>query len=236
MDMLLSLSSVTVARVWSGGFGEGGVGMGLMRASRWLVVSVAVVAVLVLPVGAHAEPPGVPSPGEARAMLGGLVVAAEGGASGYSRQKFPHWSTTSGECTTRETVLRRDGSGVEVDALCRPTAGSWRSLYDDTTVTDPSKIDIDHVVPLAEAWRSGADTWSTEERERFANDLGHPQLVAVTAAVNRAKGDQDPAQWLPPSLTYRCTYVRMWIAVKAVWRLSVQQAEKDALVEVLDGC
>lgn len=92
------------------------------------------------------------------------------------------------------------------------------------------------MVPLAEAWRSGAREWSTEAREKFANDLGGPQLIAVTARSNRSKGDQDPAAWLRPNTTYRCTYARMWIAVKSTWHLTVQPAEKVALTEVLAGC
>ncbi|MBB5916814.1 hypothetical protein BJY24_005726 [Nocardia transvalensis] len=169
-------------------------------------------------------------------MLDALTVAEEGSSSGYAREQFPHWSVVAGECTTRETVLQRDGTGVAVDAQCRPTTGSWYSPYDDQTVTDPSKIDIDHVVPLAEAWRSGASGWSISERERFANDLEHPQLQAVTASINRAKGDQDPAQWLPPNTAYRCTYVQMWIGVKSAWHLTIQQTEKDALTQTLRNC
>ncbi|WP_218002618.1 HNH endonuclease family protein [Nocardia brevicatena] len=93
-----------------------------------------------------------------------------------------------------------------------------------------------HVVPLAEAWRSGANEWSPEQRERFANDLDHPQLIAVTASSNRAKGDQDPSRWLPPNPAYRCAYAQMWVAVKSTWKLTLQQAEKDTLAHVLHGC
>lgn len=94
---------------------------------------------------AAAEPPAVPDAAAARTMLEGITVAAEGPMRGYSREVFPHWNT-SGECTTRETVLRRDDTGVVVDAQCRSTASSWYSPYDDRTVADPSGIDIDHVL------------------------------------------------------------------------------------------
>ncbi|WP_280264787.1 HNH endonuclease family protein [Nocardia wallacei] len=200
------------------------------------MASAIVVTALVIPGTAAAEPPGIPTADAARGMLDALTVADEGSMSGYSREKFPHWSTVSGACTTRETVLRRDGSGVEVDARCRPTAGSWHSPYDDKTVSEPGDVDIDHVVALAEAWRSGAADWSAERREQFANDLDDPQLIAVTAASNRAKGDQDPAQWLPPNTAYRCTYARMWVAVKSTWALTLQQSEKDAVAEALRSC
>jgi hypothetical protein len=200
------------------------------------VVCAAAATALIQPAAVHAEPPGIPAAGAARAMLDGLTVSEEGSASGYSRERFPHWHTISGKCTTREIVLQRDGTGVTVDGECRPTAGQWYSPYDEKTMTDPSDIDIDHVVPLAEAWRSGASEWSTEQRERFANDLDHPQLIAATASSNRAKGDQDPTDWLPPTTAYRCTYAQMWVAVKSTWNLTLQQAEKASLTQILQGC
>ncbi|WP_232236209.1 HNH endonuclease family protein [Nocardia sp. BMG51109] len=206
------------------------------RAPIMCLSALALIMCLSAPGTAHAEPPGIPTADAARGMLGSLTVADEGSMSGYAREKFPHWSTASGKCTTREAVLQRDGTGVEVDAECRPTAGSWHSPYDGKTVTDPSAADIDHVVPLADAWRSGAAEWSDDQRERLANDLEHPQLIAVTAASNRSKGDQDPAQWLPTDTGFRCTYASMWVAVKSAWQLTLQQSEKDALDSVLRGC
>jgi hypothetical protein len=92
-----------------------------------------------------------------------------------------------------------------VNSSCQPTSGSWFSPYDGATWLDPADVDIDHVVPLAEAWRSGANTWTTSRRQSFANDLTGPQLIAVTDNVNQSKGDQDPSTWQPPRSTYRCT-------------------------------
>jgi len=158
---------------------------------------------------ASAEPPGIPTPPEARSQLTRLTVAAEGPMAGYSREKFPHWSTVSGACNTRETVLERDGEGVRTDASCAATSGRWFSPYDDATWTDASDVDIDHVVPLAGAWRSGADEWTTSRREAFANDLDGPQLIAVTDNVNQSKGDRSPDQWQPPAGGYWCTYASM---------------------------
>jgi hypothetical protein len=106
----------------------------------------------------------------AQAELNALTVAAEGSMSGYSRSLFPHWITISGTCNTREMVLKRDGTGVIVDSSCYPTAGRWYSPYDGATWTNPADVDIDHVVPLAEAWRSGASSWTTSHRQAFAND------------------------------------------------------------------
>jgi hypothetical protein len=97
-------------------------------------------------------------------------------------------------------------------------------------------VDIDHVVPLAEAWRSGASAWTTARRQTFANDLTHPQLIAVTDNVNQSKGDQDPSTWQPSLTSYRCTYARMWIRVKYTYSLKLQSAEKNALQTMLNAC
>ncbi|GGQ49749.1 HNH endonuclease family protein [Couchioplanes azureus] len=180
--------------------------------------------------------PAVPSKAVAQEHLNALAVDAEGSGAGYSREKFPHWDDVEGSCNTRETVLRRDGAGVVVDDACQATSGSWLSPYDGQTWTDAADVDIDHLVPLAEAWRSGAAAWSTERREQFANDMTHPQLIAVTDDVNQAKGDQDPAEWLPPRTDFRCTYAKMWISVKHSWELTLQDAEKSALQGLLDSC
>ncbi|GAA3764307.1 HNH endonuclease family protein [Streptomyces tremellae] len=186
---------------------------------------------------AQAAPPDPIAVSTARTYLSELTVQAEGSTSGYSRDKFPHWIIQSGTCDTREVVLKRDGTDVTTNASCAATAGTWKSAYDDATWTAASDVDIDHVVPLAEAWKSGASGWTTDQRQAFANDLTRPQLIAVTDNVNQSKGDRDPAQWLPPSASYHCTYARMYIQVKHYYELSVDSAEKTALRDVLnDEC
>ncbi len=97
-------------------------------------------------------------------------------------------------------------------------------------------MDIDHVVPLSEAWKSGANSWTTAQRQAFANDLTHSQLIAVTDNVNQSKGDQDPAEWLPPRSAYHCMYARMWVSVKYTYKLTLDSAEKSALSGILNGC
>ena len=205
------------------------------RALAALVVGAGVAVVAgVLPAGA--TPPGIPSKATAQSQLNALTVAAEGSLSGYSRDLFPHWITISGTCNTRETVLKRDGSNVVTDSACASTSGSWFSPYDGATWTAASDLDIDHLVPLAEAWDSGASDWTTSQRQAFANDLTRPQLIAVTDNVNQAKGDQDPATWMPSRTAYRCTYVRAWVQVKYYYDLSVDSAEKSALTNYLSSC
>ncbi|MEU0966949.1 HNH endonuclease family protein [Streptomyces sp. NPDC005917] len=171
----------------------------------------------------------------ARSYLASLTVATEN-RTGYSRSLFPTWNTISGTCNTREYILKRDGSNVVTDSACAATSGSWYSPYDGATWTAASDVDIDHLVPLAEAWDSGAGKWTTAQRQAFANDITRPQLLAVTDNVNQSKSDQDPATWMPPLTSYRCTYVRAWVQVKYYYNLSVDSAEKSALTSYLSGC
>ncbi|MFD6550504.1 HNH endonuclease family protein [Streptomyces sp. NPDC058398] len=171
----------------------------------------------------------------ARTYLASLTVATES-RTGYSRDLFPTWITISGTCNTREYILKRDGSGVTTDSACVATSGSWYSVYDGATWTAASDVDIDHLVPLAEAWDSGASAWTTAQRQAFANDVTRPQLLAVTDNVNQSKGDQDPATWMPSRTAYACTYVRAWVQVKYYYNLKVDSAEKTKLSSVLAGC
>lgn len=203
--------------------------------------SLTVLAVSVLAVGAFvgtaaATPPGIPSETTARSELATLTVAADGSLDGYSRDKFPHWIDQGNNCNTREVVLKRDGTNVVTGSDCAATSGSWYSPYDGATWTAASDVDIDHVVPLADAWRTGAASWTTAQRQAYANDLSDPQLIAVTDNVNQAKGDASPDTWKPPLTTYWCTYAEMWIAVKHKFDLTVNSTEKSALTDMLGHC
>ncbi|WP_431781794.1 HNH endonuclease family protein [Streptomyces chumphonensis] len=184
---------------------------------------------------AQAAPPTPPSAATARTMLAGLTVDGEDSLSGYDRDLFPHWISQGDSCNTREIVLQRDGSGVVTDSECRAVSGRWYSQYDGVTLYDSSGIDIDHVVPLAEAWRSGAHSWSWSKRRSFANNLSAAQLIAVSASSNRSKGDRDPAEWLPRS-AYHCLYARSWVWVKNNYAMKVDPAEKSALSGILNRC
>ncbi|WP_395297767.1 HNH endonuclease family protein [Kitasatospora hibisci] len=215
--------------------------MSAIRTPRRALVAVLgalLLALTTLLAGAGSAAAALPTPvsaATARSYLASMTVAAESHDSTYDRTLFPHWITISGTCNTRETVLKRDGSGVVTDSACASVSGSWTSAYDNVTTTKSSSFDIDHVVPLAEAWRSGAWSWTTDQRKAFANDLTRPQLIAVSASSNRSKGDQDPSTWLPQA-SYRCTYARAWVQVKYYYGLSVDSAEKSALGSILNGC
>jgi hypothetical protein len=162
---------------------------------------------------------------------------AEEDRAGYQRARFRHWTDEDGDgCSTRvEVLLAEADDPATLTGDCRVVGGRWYSYYDGRSWTDPGRLDIDHLVPLAEAWDSGARSWTPQSRERFANDLGERRsLVAVTGSVNRAKADQDPGSWMPQRA--RCRYLREWVAVKHRWALSVDEAELAALTSLVAGC
>jgi hypothetical protein len=190
-------------------------------------------------------PPTTASPTlDARSALAALaalpVAEPEPGLAPYRRKAFGDgwdYDRASG-CNTRERVLIAESATPVVQgARCKVVSGRWTSVYDGVTVTDPAELQIDHLVPLADAWRSGAASWTAAERERFANDLTDPNtLVAVTGRTNESKGDGSPDEWLPPDRSAHCRYAADWVEVKARWRLSTTPAEHAALERVLSAC
>lgn len=158
---------------------------------------------------------------------------------GYDRDLFPHWKDLDGDgCDTRKEVLIRDSrTAAVVGSSCTVSSGTWYSPYDGATWTNPSDVDIDHVVALNEAWQSGAYAWSTQQRTNFANDLTDARaLLAVTDSVNQSKSDKDPTEWLPSLSSYRCTYLAYWVSVKARWSLAMDEAEHAVVKAGLAGC
>ncbi|OQO93079.1 HNH endonuclease [Saccharomonospora piscinae] len=208
----------------------------MRRLAVSFTVGVAAVLTAALAQPAAAYPPSPPGESVTRDHLAQLTVAAEGSMDGYDRDLFPHWSPHEGTCDTRESVLKRDGSGVAVDGSCQPTSGSWYSVYDAQWVSDSSDVHIDHVVPLAEAWRTGARDWTESRREAFANDLGTQQLIAVSGSSNMSKGDDGPEQWQPDNTGYHCMYARSWVNVKYEWSLTVTGDEVTTLENMLSTC
>jgi hypothetical protein len=117
--------------------------------------------------------------------------------TGYARDKFHLWIDADGDgCNTRAEVLISEADDAPtIGSGCALSGGRWYSYYDGVSQTSASALDIDHVVPLAEAWDSGARSWSASRREAYANDLGDSHtLVGVTASLNRSKGDRDVAE------------------------------------------
>ena len=157
--------------------------------------------------------------------------------SGYERTLFKHWiDADKDKCDTRKEILIQEAVSIpKLSSGCVFNGGKWISAYDGLATTDYSTLDIDHMVPLSEAWRSGAWKWYPAQREAFANDLTDSRsLIAVTASLNRQKSDQDPSTWLP--LVDKCTYVSNWIAIKVRYSLTVDTAEATALTTLIASC
>ncbi|WP_431984154.1 HNH endonuclease family protein [Streptomyces qinglanensis] len=158
---------------------------------------------------------------------------------GYERDEFKLWVDADHDgCDTRREVLMQEAvEKPEQGEDCRLSGGKWTSYYDGKTTTNARALDIDHVVPLAEAWASGAHGWDADKRERYANDLGAKRsLVAVSLGPNRSKGDKDPAQWMPPAKDAYCRYMSDWVVTKLRWQLTVDQAEHKALRKHSNSC
>ncbi|MFC9595800.1 HNH endonuclease family protein [Streptomyces sp. NPDC056944] len=200
-----------------------------------------VLAPIAVPSAAVAAP-SAPSSAEVLSLADAVlqIPLADESRVGYTRDKFKHWNTgldPADGCNTRNEVLLSEATvAPEVAAGCKLSGGAWLSYYDGQEVNDPGKLDIDHMVPLAEAWDSGASSWTPARREAYANDQGAAtSLVAVTARTNRSKADQDPREWMPPLPDAHCRYVSEWVATKLRWGLTADQGEAEALKAYAEG-
>lgn len=172
-------------------------------------------------------------------MFDVLRVSQESTQPTYDRALFKHWvDANKNGCDTRaEVLISESRKKVTRQGKCTIVSGDWLSIYDNSVIKVGSKLDVDHLVPLAEAWRSGASNWTPASREAFANDLSISYaLVAVSASSNRSKGDRDPANWLPKYSASVCKYIGSWIAVKYRWDLSIDPGEQLALSSKIVSC
>ena len=171
-------------------------------------------------------------------LIESLKVAEET-PNGYDRKLFKHWIDADGNgCNAREEVLIAESlKKVTVGSSCSISGGEWLSTFDLVVTTNPSSFDVDHMVPLKEAWDSGASLWDSATRQAFANDLGFEMsLIAVSASSNRSKSDRDPADWMPTNSDYKCEYAVAWTQVKSRWTLTIDADEKRALLGLAGEC
>ena len=158
----------------------------------------------------------------------------------YDRKAWKHWIDEDRDCqNARHEVLIEESLstvGFKTSKGCRVVSGSWNDPYSGRTITDASKLDIDHMVPLKEAHESGGHAWDVYRKREYANDLSEPNtLIAVDRGLNRQKGAGDPAEWLPPNQTYHEEYASAWVAVKLKWGLTADAKEIAALRSILGG-
>ena len=215
---------------------------------KWRIVTNGVARVVTISIGAtvaggspartNASSKSAVGGGSAIGVLQNIPVQNERGG-GYVRALFEHWRDIDGDgCDAREQVLKRDSVTLpQVDPYsCKVIAGDWVSPYDGARWSDPTDIDIDHVVALKEAWDSGAWAWSSATKKAYANDTSDKRtLLAVTDNVNQRKSDKDPSNWTPPLKSYLCTYLGNWISVKARWGLSMDKSEWGRIKNLLNS-
>ena len=173
------------------------------------------------------------------ATLADLRVVAPDLSAPYDRDRFGDgWRDADGDCLdTRQEVLAVESTTPVVMSDCAVVSGTWIDPWSGRTYTDPGDVEIDHTVALANAWRSGASTWTDTRRELFANDLTDPlALNALASAENSAKGDKGPDEWKPADQATWCAYATGWVRIKTHWDLSATPAERDALRAMLSGC
>jgi len=179
------------------------------------------------------------APTSSRDRLAVLAVDDRPSPSGvYRREDWPHWSDTdSNGCDARQDALVRwttVPATIDRSRSCRVVAGWWVSPYDGRTTNNPSDFDVDHLVPLENAFQSGGWQWTASQRRSFAND--QRGLVVTSASSNRSKGSQSPDRWRPADRSSWCAYADGWVEVKQRWSLTVTTSERDALGQMLDTC
>lgn len=176
--------------------------------------------------------------GSALTALERLEVKGRAPKTGYSRDQFGEgWANIQG-CDTRNIILHRDLTNTILDEECRVVSGTLLDPYTGTTInfmrSEGSKVQIDHVVALSDAWQKGAQLLTLDQREQLANDP--LELLAVDGDANQQKGDSDAASWLPAYKPFRCQYIARQIAIKEKYALWVTSAEKEAMKKVLNSC
>lgn len=169
------------------------------------------------------------------------VAEPDRGLSPYDRDDWRHWTDEDGDCqdARNEVLVAESVTSVtfKSDRECRVESGRWLAPYSAAEVTSPGDLDIDHMVPLANAHRSGAWQWTPERKREYANYLEDDHhLIAVTAKANRSKGAKGPEEWRPPDQDYWCQYAVDWTTIKISWNLTVTPAEFKALEEMLQTC
>ena len=169
-----------------------------------------------------------------------LAVKGKAPKTGYERSAFSDGWGDIGGCTVRNVILKRDLTSVKYRESCVVGSGVLLDPYTGKKITfkygvgTSSKVQIDHVVAVSDAWQKGAQNISSSQKYLFYNDPLN--LLAVDGPTNGSKGDKDAASWLPPNKKYRCSYVARQIAVKQKYKLWLVTAEKSAMKAVLAAC
>ena len=190
-----------------------------------------------------------PTPEITNESLEALTVA-ELQSIDYNRDEWKLWDNITSCWTVREQVLfdeavagslalldKNDNPTSDLASACDIKSGKWIGVYTGKEFTNPSDLDIDHLIPLKHAAQSGGQAWDENKKRAFANDLGYVNhLIAVDAGANRSKSDRGPADWKPDNEGYWCEYATSWITVSKNYQLTISPADKAGVVEMLGNC
>lgn len=206
---------------------------------RFRLIAIASVSLLIGACGGTASPTGPTGPTTSLPLL--RIAEVPASLPAYDRDQWKHWIDADGDCQDTRAEVLIDESALPVlfrdGRFCVVDSGQWLDPYTLSTVTFATNLDVDHLVPLANAHRSGAWQWTAAQKERFANDLAYrDHLIAVTASANRSKSDKGPEEWRPANTAFWCSYARAWVRVKQTWDLSATTAEWSALELMLATC
>ena len=155
----------------------------------------------------------------------------------YNREDWGNWIDEDGDgLNTRHEVLAEESLIKPVISNNKVVSGKWFDKYTGKYFTNPSDLDIDHLVPLKNAYISGASNWSKKKKNRYYNYLKYDNhLIAVSKSANRNKSDKSPVDWLPPNEEYQCEYVREWFKIKTAWGLTIEDGFDEVSNRVCKG-
>ena len=164
-----------------------------------------------------------------------LEVAEPDTSKEYKRSYFKHWITVDGACDAREMSLKMVGYKTD-PKTCKAQSGfDYVDPYTGKVISDPRKIDIDHLLPLQYTWEHGASKWSAEKRKQYANDV-NDVLIPVDASANRQKGAKGPSAWMPSNKVYYCQDGKKWVDVASKYGISITSADKKVLRTAIESC
>lgn len=223
------------------------VGLALAMAVAWLVVNPESYEAVFVPTENAGAEYGEDEAGQepensgllAKDVLEKLEVKGRAPKTGYNREQFyDGWPVVDG-CSLRQRIIKREFGDSAVLDGCNVVAGEYEEPYTGeyrkfATREEISKLQIDHVVALSDAWQKGAQYLTKEVRYKIATDPLN--LLAVDGSANQQKSDGDAATWLPANKKFRCRYVARQVSVKYKYGLWVSEAEKQAISRILENC
>jgi hypothetical protein len=178
------------------------------------------------------------TPSELIAELDALPVADEH-TDGYRRARFGFYRDVDADhCDARREVAIAEAMDLVMNTHnCNIQSGKWFSPFDGAKLNGPDAITVTHLVSLRETWESGAWQWDEAARNAYLNDIKIPETMLVVSPMSaQQRDDEDPGAWLPTYESYRCDYLKAWVYLKTLYKLSVDPGEREAIAAAALHC